>query len=107
MSGSIRDKIKAAQDRPEETVEIPEWGVALRVRGMSAADASGLSKVSDSESYAQRMLALCVCDEVGSPVYTTPEDAAEIMAKSLPIVKRLLSAANRVNGIAEEGEKKD
>lgn len=107
MSQSTRDKIKAAQDRPEETVPIPEWGVTLRVRGMSAADAAGLSTLSASDSYAQRMLSLCVCDDDGNQVYPTDADAAEIMGKSLPIVKRLLEAANRVNGIAEAGEKKD
>lgn len=104
---SIRDKIKAAQDRPEETVEIPEWGVTLRVRGLSAADAAALAIETDSELYSQRLLSRCVCDEAGDPVYPTPADAAELMAKSLQIVHRLLMVANRLNGKTETDEKKD
>ncbi len=107
MKESIRDKIKAAQDRPEETVEIPEWGVTLRVRGLSAADAAALAVEPDSDLYSQRLLARCVCDAAGEPVYPTPADAAELMAKSLPIVHRLLMVANRLNGKTGDDEKKD
>ncbi len=111
MTDSVRDRIRAAEDRPEETVEIPEWGVTLRVRGMSAADAAALATDTGSDLYAQRLLSRCVCDEAGAPVYPTAADAAELMAKSLPIVRRLLAAANRVNGQPEDGpggdEKKD
>jgi hypothetical protein len=102
---SARDKIKAAQDRPEETVEVPEWGVTLRVRGLSALDAAALATDTGSDLYAQRLLSRCICDEDGEAVYPTAADAAELMAKSLPIVQRLLAAANRVNG-TEDGEKK-
>lgn len=107
MSQSIRDKIKVAQDRPEETVEIPEWGVTLRMRGLSAADAAALAVETDDQLYSQRLLARCLYDEAGVLVYPTPEDAAELMAKSLPIVHRLLLVANRLNGKPEDGEKKD
>lgn len=103
----IRDKIKAADDRPEERVEIPEWDVILRVRGMSALDAAALATDDGSDLYAQRLLSRCICDLNGDPVYPTAADAAELMAKSLPIVKRLLAAANRVNGLDGDDVKKD
>ncbi len=35
---SLRDKIFAAEDIPTEVVGIPEWGVDVLVRGMSAGD---------------------------------------------------------------------
>lgn len=100
---SIRDKIKAADDRPEERIEIPEWGVTLRVRGLSATDAAALATDTSSDLYAQRLLSRCVCDEAGAPVYPTAADAAELMGKNLKIVRRLLAAANRVNGQPEDG----
>jgi len=103
---SVRDKIKAAKDRPQESVEIPEWGVTLLVRGLSALDAAALATDAGSDLYAQRLLSRCVCDEDGEAIYPTAADAAELMAKSLPIVQRLLAAANRVNGQSEDGEKK-
>jgi hypothetical protein len=107
QSVSVRDKIKAAKDRPEETVNIPEWGVTLLVRGLSALDADSLNADKTSESYTYRLLSLCVRDENGEQVYPTAADIGELMTKSLPIVHRLLNAANRVNGISEDGEKKD
>lgn len=107
MKASIREQIKSAQDRPEETVEIPEWGVTLRVRGLSAADAAALAVETDDQLYSQRLLARCLHDEAGEPVYPTPADAAELMAKSLPIVHRLLLVANRLNGKSDDSEKKD
>jgi hypothetical protein len=104
---SARDKIKQANDRPQELVEIPEWGVTLLVRGMSAFDAAALATDTGSDLYAQRLLSRCVCDETGTPIYPTAADAAELMEKSLPIVQRLLAAANRVNGTPEGQEKKE
>lgn len=103
---NVRDQIKEANDRPEESVEIPEWGVTLRVRGLSAADSAALADESGGERYAQRLLSLCVCGDDGEPVYPTVADAAELMRKSLPIVHRLLQAANRVNGRDGEDLKK-
>lgn len=103
---NLRDQINAANDRPEESVEIPEWGVTLRVRGLSAADSAALADESGGERYAQRLLSLCVCGDDGEPVYPTVADAAELMRKSLPIVHRLLQAANRVNGRDGEDLKK-
>ncbi len=105
-ASTVRDRIKAADDRPEERVEIPEWGVVLRVRGLCALDAAALATDAGAELYSQRLLSRCVCDESGEPVYPTPADAAELMAKSLPIVHRLLAAANRVNGKDEDEQKK-
>jgi hypothetical protein len=109
---NIRDQIKAAEDRPEEIIQIPEWDITLRVRGMSALDAAALAADDGSDLYAQRLLCRCVCDDDGKMIYPTAADAAELMAKSLPIVRRLLGAANRVNGLdsgLQEGEtvKKD
>jgi len=105
---SARDRIKAAQDRPQEIVKVPELDVVLYVRGMSAADVMGLGSAAENpEAFAKTLLSLALHDEEGNRVYPTPEDAEELMSKSFPIVQRLLMAARRVNGIDGEELKKD
>ena len=104
---SARDKIKAANDLLEEIVDFPEWDLKLIARGMSAADAASLATDDGSDLYAQRLLSRCVFDEAGDRVYPTSADAAEVMAKNLHLVRRLLAAVNRVNGLDSAEVKKD
>jgi hypothetical protein len=104
---NARDKIKSAQDRPQETINIPEWGVTLTVKGMSAANIMEMSVSSNSKEFASNLLCLSIYDEEGNRVYSTPAEAEELSDKSYPIVQLLLTAARRVNGLLDEEVKKD
>ena len=102
---TIRDQIREAA-LPEEIVPIPEWGINVLVRGLMAKDAMELGDKDGPNIYAQRLLSLCCRDQDGNRIYPTMADAAELMEKSLPIVQRLLEAANRVNGMDAADVKK-
>lgn len=105
---SARDCIKAADDRPRETVPLPEFGIALVARGMSAADSIALAALGLSgQAYTQELVARCLCDEAGTRIYANAEEAAEFLDKSMPVVRRVIEAIHRVNGKDTAEEKKD
>jgi len=105
---SIRDKIKAAQDRPQEIVDVPEWDVSLVIKGMSAADVMALGNAGDDTgAFANNLLSSSIHDKAGNRIYPTAKEAEELTLKSFPIVQRLLNAARRVNGLDGEEVKKD
>lgn len=105
---NLRDQIKAVQDRPQETVELPELGITLVVRGMSAADAMATALIPREapDTYIRELIARCVCDEAGAPVYASAAEAAELLDKSMPVVERVMAAVRRVNGLQTEADAK-
>ena len=65
---SIRDKIRKAQDRISEIVEVPEWGVTVEVRSMTGTQRSQIvtALTSDDDNKMEAlwggMLVSCVYD---------------------------------------------
>ena len=105
---SIRDKIRKAQDRTSEIVEVPEWGVTVEVRSMTGSQRSAIvtALTSDEDNKMEAlwggMLVSCVYDpETGDPVFK--EDDAEWLLndKSSTVLDRLSNVCLQVAGIVE------
>lgn len=106
---TLKDKIFAAKDIETETVEVPEWGVTLEVRGL---DGRGRSRViknatnaDDGEIdletlYPTLIIATTFDPETGEKVFDE-EDAAGLMSKSGAIVDRLATASMRLSGLTQ------
>lgn len=105
---SARERIKAANDRPQESVLVAELDLVLVARGMSAADSIALAALGLSgQAYTQELVARCLCDEAGTLIYANAAEAAEFLDKSMPVVRRVIEAIHRVNGKDTAEEKKD
>lgn len=104
---SLRDEILAADDRPRRKLSIPEWGRDVWIRVMSAAQREQWERDTDDvEGIRKRHLlraALAVrtvCDEDGSPVFTTA-DMEALAEKSGPALCRIWDAAIAANKVSK------
>lgn len=105
----------AADDRPMERVETPEWadaGVpAVWVRTMSGVErdafeaelfAGGGEKPSMA-NYRARLLVRCMADEQGNRLFDD-DDAPAVGRKSAKVLDRLIDVARRLNGVTKADE---
>jgi hypothetical protein len=115
MSGSYltRDAILQAPDLPGEDVAVPEWGGTVRVRGLSGAqrDAYEASMVimpqspggkpkMNMENARAKLVAMCIVDENGSPLFTLA-DVEALGRKSGSALNRVYEVAQRLSGLTK------
>lgn len=103
-----RDAILGAMDLATEDVDVPEWGGTVRIRTLTAAerdtfDASlskgtGNNRTLDLANLRARLLALCIVNDDGSPVFSADDIAALGAKASLPL-GRVFEAAQKLNGM--------
>ena len=109
-AGTLRDKILAAQDIPTEVVTIPEWGVDVLVRGMSAGDRITLMQNAFDQTTQQVNMNIvypdvvisCTFDPASDQAIFTDEDKSAILAKSSAAVERLANVGLRLSGIGKD-----
>lgn len=107
---SLRDMILSSDDLLKESVEVPEWGVTVEVRGMSGADRERiLNSASDDGVKAGSMMLDVVIATVhdpdtGLPVFT-PADRDALRGKAAGALDRLSTIGMRLSGmLAESGD---
>lgn len=106
---SLRDSILAADDIPSETVDVPDWGVTVEVRGMTGAErtrimamaASTGGKVDLQMVYPEIVIATVFDPETGTQVFT-PQDRDALMAKSAKPIDRIAMVGMRLSGFTED-----
>jgi hypothetical protein len=108
-----RDAIFSAPDIQTEDVLIPEWGGAVRVKGLNAAERDayeasivGKGKGQKGPNYSNvraRLVALTVIDEAGNQLFG-PADVRQLGEKSAAPIDRIYDVAARLSGITEEDE---
>lgn len=106
-----RDAILGAADLATEEVPVPEWGGVVLVRGLSGAqrdayEASIVKNVGgkpkmDMENMRAKLVALCVVDDAGSPLFTMA-DVEALGRKSGAVLQRVFVVAQRLSGLATE-----
>ena len=110
MAASLRDKILAAQDIPSEPVNIPEWGVDVVVRGMSAGERITLMQNAFDQTTQQVNMSIvypdvvvaCTFDPDSSEPVFTDADKPLILSKSSAAVERLANVGLRLSGIGKD-----
>jgi hypothetical protein len=102
---SIREQILAATDFDVETVDVPKWGVSVRVRTLTAAQRdqfeAGLTGDGRGNlgNIRARLVCLCVVDDDGRRVFSD-EDAHLLGTKSGLEVDKVFQVARRLNGMS-------
>lgn len=105
---SLRDKILKAADLSHEDIEVPEWGVTIRVvsptvreRARIVAAFMGPDGTPDIEKmYPALVIATASDPETGDRLFTD-DDAEALSAKSGKAVERVAQAALRVSGMSD------
>ncbi|WP_025917672.1 hypothetical protein [Herminiimonas sp. CN] len=102
-------QIIAADDLKTQDIEVPEWGGTVRVKAatpaiIKAVRASAKNKKGeDDDSFGYRLMAKSIVDENGNPVFALA-DIADLEAKSLAAVKRVMDAINELNAFSDQAE---
>jgi hypothetical protein len=106
---SIRDQILAAQDIPSESVDVPEWGVKVEVRGMTGAERTRIMDKAVGQTgdvnlqfvYPEIVIATSFDPESGEQIFS-PQDRDALLAKSANALDRLASVGMRLSGFTQE-----
>ncbi len=105
-----REQILAAEDRPIETVDVPEWGGQVCVRTIGAderdkwqddmMEGKGKNRKMNLARVTASLCAIAMCDEGGVPIFTRA-DVTALGKKSASAMQRVFAAAARLSGITE------
>jgi len=108
-----RDDIFRVVDVHTEIVDVPEWGGAVTVRGMTGrerdryeqsmliADKKGTLKPDMTDARA-RLVAACAVDGDGNPLFTDKNDVMLLTMKSAAALDRVAAVAQVLSGISDK-----
>ena len=106
---NLREAIFSADDITKELVEVPEWGVTVELRSMTAAERAGMTeqasrngdKIDIKLMYALTIIATVYDPETGLPIFTD-QDKEAILSKSGSVIERLATKAMGASGLSEK-----
>jgi hypothetical protein len=92
---STHERIRQAVDLETETVEIPEWGVTLTVRGLARGEVRALpTEASQAEIHAWHL-------GVVDPAFTLEEAEEILTTKSFSPTERVLTKILELSGLGD------
>lgn len=92
--------ILAADDIPTEDVEVPEWGGAVRMRGLTLGEVMDVRKAAEGDERQVVIHTLAVA--LVQPPMTLAE-AEALLSKSGAVVQRLMLRITALNQVAPDG----
>lgn len=96
---STREQILAIDDVQVVPVAVPEWGMTVHVRSMTAGDRDRFEASMQGKALNDiraKLAVATVCDADGTRVFN-PDDVAALSAKSAAALSRLFNAAAQLN----------
>lgn len=115
----LKGLILAAEDIDFEDHDVPEWGVKVRVRGMSGTDrdsfeakmvavrkggAAGQEVELRLADFRSKVLVKCLVDPETQERVFDDKDAQQLGRKSGAVINRLFDVAKRLSGMDEDAE---
>lgn len=104
----LRGKIFEADDITKELLEVPEWGVTVEIRSMTAGQRATLTegatsgdKVDVSNMYAKTVIATVFDPESGLPIFNN-NDREAILSKNGVVIERLATKALGSSGLGDK-----
>ena len=109
---SIKDKIRQAGDLEREVVDIPEWGVKVEVRSLSARQRATMANYTELEDQSNGdrqealwgfLLTACVFDpETGDPVFDDDDLDWLFTDKSFAVIDKLTTKCLTVSSVLKD-----
>ena len=99
-----REQILEAQDLVTERVEVPEWGGAVMVRSLTAAQMERVQehiRGKGVKGATASLVAMAVVDEAGKRLFTDA-DLAGLGKKGMAAMQRVLRVVMRLNALERE-----
>ncbi len=107
---SLKDQIRKADDIEVETIDVDEWGVKVKIRGMTAGqrsqfiqDTANLEKgtVDLAKMYPDLVILTCYDPESDEPVFTQ-KDRDLVNSKAGKAIERIARKAMELSGLTED-----
>lgn len=106
-----REQILEAQDIKTETVEVPEWGGSVLVKGMTGKERDqfeatilgqrGKGQILDLKNFRAKLFVLSVVDEKGKQLFTQ-KDIDALGDKCASAINKVFTVAQRLSGLSEK-----
>lgn len=108
-----KQDILQARDVVTEALEVPEWGGAIYVRSISAAERGlieeGAARFKESKgkndtfarTFTVKMVSMAVCDENGQRLFED-KDIALLQQKNAAVISRIAEVAQRLSGFSKQ-----
>ena len=107
-----KEQILAAQDLPEEVVDVPEWGGKVLIRGMTGAERDafeesimvgrGPNREVNLRNFRAKLVARSIVDPQTKERMFSDNEINELGKKSARALQRVFEAALRLNGMTAE-----
>jgi hypothetical protein len=108
MKNLTKEQILGAEDLPIETVEVPEWCGAVRVRTLTGKERDALEEsvigpggVKSYVNLRARLVSYAIVNEDGSLMFST-DDIEKLGEKSARALDRVFAVAQRLSGITKK-----
>lgn len=113
---NLKSRILAAEDRPFEDLDVPEWGVKVRLRGMSGTDRDaweakavalkrgGQDVELSLADWRSRLVTKCLFDPETDERIFTDGEVSKLGAKAATVIERLFGLARRLSGLDDDAE---
>ena len=102
----LADKIRQADDRTENTIQVEEWGVKIGIRSMTARQRSDMQErwaetgEQSASTLYENIILHCVFDpETGEAVFTEEDLEWLLEEKSAQVVDRIAQEGLKVSGL--------
>jgi hypothetical protein len=106
-----KDAILSADDSKIETVNVPEWGGTVCVRGLKGWErdrfdqfGSEAQEKKDLTHWRAKLVSLCLCDETGKSLDFSPDEMIALSGKSANALDRVFDACRRLSGLTKQDE---
>lgn len=99
-----KEQILSVSDLPTETVEVPQWGGSVCVRGLTASERDGFEdaiRVSGMANLRARLAAMTIVDEMGTSIFSEA-DIDVLGRKSAEALDVVAQVATRLSGLTQE-----
>jgi len=107
---TLRDQILNTDDQADETIDVPEWGVKVGVKGLTLAEQQAfLKKVQrktgggrfeiDRDKFAVQLVVATAVDPDSGERLFDPADAQALSQKSAAAMFRLVQVGTRLSGL--------
>lgn len=118
MTIDLKSLILTSEDIDFEDHDVPEWGVKVRVRGMSGTDrdsfeakmvavrkgGTGQEVELRLNDFRSKVLVKCLVDPENGRRIFDDKEAAQLGGKSGAVIDRLFDIAKRLSGMDEDAE---
>lgn len=108
---TLRERILSANDIRTEIVEVPEWGVSVEVRGLTARaraevlqnSMDGRGSINFAKAYSLLVIACAMDPETHEPIFEAADRDA-LDTKAGGALERVALAAARLSGLDNEAD---